>query len=349
MFQVFPESAAIKARGTAKFTVTFRPLRSGRYFYQLAQYFAIRYNEKMNLQKLERFERKQHKLVEDVSVTRNIKLTQTLTQKISEEVAMSEMIPPFEGHLVVMGHTFKVTSMPFIPMVEVLPCPRISFVPCSPGQSIYQTVQLVNRADTHTYFSIGEDSQRTFRAYPSRGLIESQGFALLHLEFCPQEPRLYCSAIVLHFNYAQGSQRLELAGLCSQPTFQLEDEGRLLFPPNHMGVMSRRTVRVKNMSRLQASCESKIPEKYREEVYIDPPFKILQPLETTLLEVAFVPYHKKKYKIKVPLIVEEVLDREQELAGYWKPGSINLPATEPAKTEYLVEILGSGGDGCLAL
>ncbi len=62
------------------------------------------------------------------------------------------------------------------------------------------------------------------------------------------------------------------------------------------------------MSRVNLEYEIHIPDKYIDELYLDPSKGNIKPNETIFLDCAFIPYRKKEYKIKVPLFVKEVLD-----------------------------------------
>jgi hypothetical protein len=58
VFQVFPESQTIKAGATARFYISFRPLKSNYYFFQDLQYFAVKEGAKVSKKTLEDFEKK---------------------------------------------------------------------------------------------------------------------------------------------------------------------------------------------------------------------------------------------------------------------------------------------------
>jgi hypothetical protein len=42
VFQVYPETQTLKAGATARFYITFRPLKSNYYFFQDLQFFAVK-------------------------------------------------------------------------------------------------------------------------------------------------------------------------------------------------------------------------------------------------------------------------------------------------------------------
>lgn len=63
------------------------------------------------------------------------------------------------------GHSFAPGSQPFIPMIKMSTA-KTAFSPCSPNESVYQTVQLNNTSDTPVQFAIMQDSTGTFKSFP---------------------------------------------------------------------------------------------------------------------------------------------------------------------------------------
>lgn len=55
VFQVFPESAILKPNATAKFSISFRPLKGNNYYFQYLQFFATQQNSKISKKTLEEF------------------------------------------------------------------------------------------------------------------------------------------------------------------------------------------------------------------------------------------------------------------------------------------------------
>ena len=53
VFQIYPESATLKPNVPVKFHLTFRPLKSGSFYFQNLQYFAIKYSQKVTKKTLE--------------------------------------------------------------------------------------------------------------------------------------------------------------------------------------------------------------------------------------------------------------------------------------------------------
>jgi hypothetical protein len=104
----------------------------------------------------------------------------------------------------------------------------------------------------------------------------------------------------------------------------LQNEGKIYFPPSYTGVYSRQKVKVNNLSRIPLKFTIDIPEKYSEELYLKFQSEFINPNESIFLDCSFIPYKKKDYKIKIPLIAEEIIDPNQNLIGYHIPGSGNL-------------------------
>ena len=48
---------------------------------------------------------------------------------------------------------------------------------------MYQTFELINKSDTPCYFHILDDVHKTFRVYPTSGLIEAKAFFIVTCEF----------------------------------------------------------------------------------------------------------------------------------------------------------------------
>ena len=93
------------------------------------------------------------------------------------------------------------------------------------------------------------------------------------------------------------------------------------FSQQQKSVYSNQRVKVQNLSRIALEYEIQIPKKYKDELYLEPAQGSIKPNETLFLECSFIPYRKKDYKIKVPMVVKELIDPQQNLIGYHYPGS----------------------------
>ena len=110
-----------------------------------------------------------------------------------------EIEPPMVLNLRLCGHSFAPGSQPFIPMVKMNSY-KLDFQPCSPGESVYQTVNLSNNSDTPVLFKVLQDSTNTFRAFPNIGMIPGKSFSLVAFEFSPKTARFFNFACQIIFN-----------------------------------------------------------------------------------------------------------------------------------------------------
>lgn len=113
------------------------------------------------------------------------------TRNKYDEALNEELDPPICLSLRMVGHSFPPGSQPFIPMVKVSPSNKITFLPCGPNESTYQTIQIVNTSDTPVFYKMLQDSTKTFRSFPSTGIIPGKSFGIICFEFSPKQPRFY--------------------------------------------------------------------------------------------------------------------------------------------------------------
>lgn len=179
VFNVYPEAAVLKPNVPAKFFITFRPLKINNYYYQHLQFYASKQNPKITKKTLEDYELKELKSKPETNLLRTVKLSQTLQSKVKEDIDTTEVLPPLSGIVRCVGHSFSLSSMPFLPIMKIFPSNKLTFQPTLRNHSVYNSIQLVNQSDTPIYFRIGPDPTRAFRAFPRIGLIESKAFAIV--------------------------------------------------------------------------------------------------------------------------------------------------------------------------
>ena len=69
---------------------------------------------------------------------------------------------------------------------------------------------------------------------------------------------------------------------------------------------------------------------------------------------SFIPYKKRAYHIKIPVVAYSLCDESQNLIGFHEPGSgkggqqIKFPR-DKIQNKYKIELFGAGGDGSLNL
>ena len=109
--------------------------------------------------------------------------------------------------------------------------------------SVYQTTELHNKSDTPVYFKFSPEITRAFKVFPNQGLIVGKSFQLLVVEFVPKEIRAYQQTLSCHLNHQMSNQiHLQCYGYCSSPSLELQNEGKIFFPPSFTGVYSRQKV-----------------------------------------------------------------------------------------------------------
>ena len=142
------------------------------------------------------------------------------TAKTTKYVDFSseELDPPVCLNLRFSGHSFAPGSQPFIPMIKMSQH-KIAFPPCSPGESVYTTVQLNNSSDTPVQYKILQDTTGTYKSFPPLGMIPGKSFALIAFEFNPKSPRFYnFSAQFVFNNSSVNVQAVLLQGYCYAPS-----------------------------------------------------------------------------------------------------------------------------------
>ena len=94
---------------------------------------------------------------EAIDASKTAKTNKTLlgSMKKSKYVDFTneDIEPPLVLNLRLCGHSFAPGSQPFIPMVK-MNTNKVDFQPCSPGESVYQTVVLNNNSDTPVLFKV---------------------------------------------------------------------------------------------------------------------------------------------------------------------------------------------------
>lgn len=347
-FSLSEMSTIIDAKSTVNLDVKFRPFESDYYFFQILQCFVYLHNGNENKMRKEDIESDQQgiKTLTKRSALRTTKISR-FDASISEEID-----PPLCLNLRMVGHSFNPGTQPFIPMVKFLPNSNVNFPPCGPGESVYQTIKILNTSDTPVFYKMLPDPSKVFRIYPLIGLIQGKSFALVCFEFSPKSANYwsFTSQCVLNYTYTN-VQNIHLSGKCFKPEVSLNNKGKLFFPPTYTGVSSKQKLKLRNNSRIPLEYECIVPSKYKEVVLFDPVKGILQANESKNVICTFTPLAKREYSLSIPMHVTNIYDSSKELIGYFNPGSGVAIKTQPRKEEgkYIIKILGVGNDGSLSI
>ena len=319
VFSVYPPTANMQPGETSKFTITFRPSNLGAFFFQKLQCFAIDYDTNM-MEKISKASFKMKKRMIGVS---NLSSTQ-----VQGELNAPRMMPPIELEIICTGNSFGPDTQPFIPMIQVVPKNELVFSPCAVGDTVYCSMQLVNKTDTPSYFKFDNDGSEIFQVFPKFGLIEGHKFKIIFFKFSPKVPSLQNHTMHCRLNNAIDVIRVKLAGYCCQPMLEIDNISQIFFPPSFIGVHSKQKIGFHNRSRVPLSFFINVPKKYRDELMFGPLRSVLLPNQTDYITCSLMPLKKAKYHIKVPIEVH------------------GENADQTAENQQL-EVYGEGGDGSL--
>jgi hypothetical protein len=341
-------TSVIDAKSSKDFDLKFKPFEPDYYFFQILQGYVYLYNGNENKM------RKDEDGDNPQGVKSLTKRSMIRTTKVSrfDESLSEEIDPPLCLNLRVIGHSFSPGTQPFIPMVKFLPNKNVIFPPCGPGESVYQTMKIMNTSDTPVFFKMMADPAKVFRVYPIMGLIQGRGFSLVCFEFNPKSANhwSFTSQCVLNYTFTN-VQNIHLSGKCFRPEITLANKGKLFFPPTYTGVSSRQKLVVKNNARIPLEYECLVPHKYKDVVIFDPPKAVLQANEEKNVICTFTPLAKREYALSIPMQVTNIFDNTKELIGYFNPGSgVAVRAqTKKEQTKYELRIFGVGNDGNLSI
>ena len=170
------------------------------------------------------------------------------------------MFPPLSGVVRCVGHSFTPSTMPFIPIMKILPSNKITIKPTLLNTSVYDSFELVNQSDTPIYYRMGQDINKVFKFFPKIGLIQPKSFAIIAVEFTPTEYKIYTSIVSVHLNDMPGANtKIVLVGTCTSPEIELENEGKIFFAPTFTGVYTSRKYKIKNLSKTNVKYMIEIP------------------------------------------------------------------------------------------
>ena len=338
-FFIKPSSATVGPQEGMNFKFQFKPYEPASYFYQsITCQVYIKRPKNQQSDELGR-----------------MSTSQTLQTKphLSRVGLMS--IPPLSLNIPLIGHSFPKNFQTFIPNLKVYPKRTLMFPPVAPGDSVYQSLQVYNQADTPCYYRILPDETGTFKVYPSFGFIYPKNFALVVVEFKPEHPKNYEFSLKFALNHGNSQNlKVKLFGVCSEPKIYIENEAKIYYPPLFTGVSSKQRIGISNSSHIPIEYQMTIPEKYRDELTIEPFCGTMYPHERVNVEFAFTAIYEKQYKFNVPIVIKRVMDMAQEanFIGYFNPGSgkyMHNLRQDSLEKHYHITVIGSGGTGMVQM
>jgi len=341
-FNVKPVSCYIPVGASQTFQFVFNPNEhTAYYFNQMQCEIFVKRQGQNGIDELGR-----------ISTSQTIGQTGALAQSRTHLSSIGMLaLPPLSFTLPLIGHSFPSNIQTYIPMVRASPKGTIKFPPCAPGDSIYQSVQVINSTDTPCYFKIVTKDTTVFRVAPVVGFIEAKSFVILAIEFRPTAPGNYNYTIQCILNHSSSHiLRIPLSGVCCGPTLIIDNEAKIFYPPLFTGVASKQKIGILNSSHIAVDFDIDVPEKYREELSVEPRMGAMYPHEKAYIDFSFTPLQEREYRFNVPIRVRKVIDSSQDAnyIGYYLPGSGKLMhrvRQDLQEKIYYVTIYGSGGQG----
>ena len=294
IFFTVPEEKIIKAKTSEEFKVYFKPNKSEYYFYSdlPCQASFLSSQEKKNnkiiitkkiingyktkaRQQLNDINKNQlsdfgKEIVNQSMVLNPLAQNKTMNQILNKSMNINKLTnnsinndyfdPPISINISLVGHSFPPGTQIFMPMYELNPKKEIFFPPTSLNQSLYQTLKIENKNDTPLFYKIIEDPINVFRVYNKHGLIPSNSFHLICVEFTPKETTVYRFPLRIIFNHdTHDTKTVMLNGLCTDPVIDIEGvRNEMYFAPTYIGIKTKKTVKIKNLSPIDILVKIKI-------------------------------------------------------------------------------------------
>lgn len=334
-FTVRPNASSIPAESSLTFFISFSPNAQGSYYFQ---YLTCQVYIKRNKMK-------------DVDELGRMSTSQTYGKQNLNILT----IPPMPLSIPVVGHSFPSNYQTFIPEIKVSPTKKIKFPPCSPGDTMYQSLQIFNQADTPCYYKTMPDPSGIFKVFPAVGFILPKTFTILAVEFKPKVPSNYKFQLKFLMNHASTALiKINLEGVCSDPSIFIDNEAKIFYPPLFTGVTSKQKVGILNSSHIAVDFNIEIPDKHREELTVEPYSGTMYPHEKISAEFTFTPLYEKNYRFNVPIRIKRVIDMAQDanFVGYFNPGSgkyLHNLRQDPLEKIYMITVIGTGGTGMVQM
>ncbi|KAH9101135.1 hypothetical protein Ae201684P_007320 [Aphanomyces euteiches] len=276
-FRISPRSCDIAPGASADFTVHFDPHETNAYYFaELESHVYFKSNRTFRLVNPETF------------------------------------TPPWCVIVHASGHSFSSGESQFLSKVTFATakeglCP---FPPAHLGDSVFQTVSLLNASDTPALFSVVQDPSEVFWVHPSSGLIPANGFHLVQIRFTPSHSRRYHYRLKTVVNYVS-SVYLDLTGMGCRPQMVCLDAqsrpiDKIYIKPTAIGLSSIRQFHVHNASRVPLVFRWQLPAALQSTFQLSPLVQRLQGNESQLITCVFSPTQLKQYNQRIVAHVKSI-------------------------------------------
>ena len=353
IFFTQPEERIIPSKSSGEFKVYFKPNKSEYYFYTdlpcqatilsskdkknnllLPKNITIRNKSKqqlsdINKNQLSDFGKEMitHSIDFNLSKTNQNKLKSINTVGINKSIELNNNLsnnyfdPPITQCLSIVGHSFPPGTQIFMPMFELNPKKEMFFPPTTVNQSLYQTLKIENKNDTPLFYKISPDPLGIFRVYCKYGLIPSKSFHLICVEFSPKETTVYRFPLRIIFNHdSQNMKTIMLNGLCTDPVIDIEGvQNEMYFPPSYVGIKTKKTVMIKNLSPIKILVNIKIDQMENGMIEVDEDSFEMGTNLIKKIDFYMTPSKDEEVNAHVTVTAERVYDPTNENIGIYNP------------------------------
>ena len=263
--------------------------------------------------------------------------------------------PPVTQCLSMVGHSFPPGTQIFMPMFELNPKKEMFFPPTTVNQSLYQTLKIENKNDTPLFYKISPDPLGIFRVYCKYGLIPSNSFHLICVEFSPKETTVYRFPLRIIFNHdSQNMKTIMLNGLCTDPVIDVEGvQKEMYFPPCYVGIKTKKTVMIKNLSPIKILVHIKIDQMQNGLIEVDEDSFEMGTNLIKKLDFYMTPSKNEEVNAHVTITAERVYDPSSENVGIYNPENKFQKDKENEFDRRIFSkefnVLGRGSDGELRI
>ena len=367
IFFTQPEEKMIPKKSSAEFKVYFKPNKSEYYFFtELPCQATIIPNKNLSLlmnatrtkQQLSDINKSQLSEFGREMITHSMEFNASNTKlknlNKSTDIRQTPYFdPPITLSISIVGHSFPPGTQIFMPMFEINPKKEMFFPPTTINQSLYQTLKIENKNDTPLFYKISPDPLGIFRAHLKYGLIPSHSFHLICIEFCPKDTTVYRFPLRIIFNHdSQNMKTIMLNGLCTDPVIEIEGiSNEMYFPPCYVGIKTKKTVMIKNLSPIRILVNIKIDKMTNGIIDVDEDSFEMDTNLIKKIDFYMTPSKSEEVNGHVVLTAERVYDPSNENVGIYNPENYEKKNNEFDKRLYSKEftILGRGSDGELRI
>ena len=396
IFFTIPEEKIIPAKSSTEFKVYFKPNKAEYYFYsdlpcqatfisdqeknnntntinitkKLVQNHKIKHRQQLNdinKNQLSNFGKEivNQSVILNSKTQRNLLNKNTLMNKsieINKIKSNNDMFyydyfdPPVTLNVSLVGHSFPPGTQIFMPMYELNPKREIFFPPTSINQSLYQTLKIENKNDTPLFYKIIQDPINVFRVHNKYGLIPSNSFHLICIEFSPKETTVYRFPLRIIFNHdTQNTKTIILNGLCTDPVIDIEGiKSEMYFAPTYVGIKTKKSVKIKNLSPIKILVNIKIDQIVNGSIEVE---ENMFEMDTNLVKnINFYMTPEKNEEVHghVTITAERVYNPSEEKSGIYDPILDTNKSKEKNDFDKRLftkefNILGRGSDGDLEI